>query len=887
MAIDNFDSPSGLIVMHAESTMHIKKIEISWKVCESVSSLKHEKSSKLMIEGQPCQDLANETIQVQINQEQWMQVMDTLRTKNLTYSVEIWIEYENVIRRPNSFGLIYASLSDNPQDYILYTKLAPSRARSLFPCFDEPRFEARFKLIAEVHNHAFVISNTLNKHVFDVHQSKKIIFFAKTDYINADQLIYVQGRFSIIKKTHRRSSISFKLIKFNDFDLHKWPVDILNGWAMDMYKKAFVDIENLLDFDRKSIARSVFTVAALPSAIGDELNGLSFVAKPIEWFVEGHKPNSSQKTSIMKEIVSQVARQWIGGNLRRASNYDIWLYDGLISWIVLRVVPHLYWSYDSELDFLSYLYFNVMDNDANELGSENIMDVDQQLHKYFSTPPQTNLTEFDDLSEGVVFDQIKKIKSYAIIRLIEDVCTKDKMLIVMRQLVQYSQKIFRTSDFLDLVRNICKWDAKDVVTSHLEARGFALITVDLDDSGQKIVLTREECRDDYTKPEANQVLVDRYLPVTLSIFNPESGKNFNSMLYFSGDTLRREIQLPPNVSDNFYVKVNLNYALYRVEYSDRLMERFFAPISFRGMIMDRDQVNIINDAYYLVKSGRKPSIYLIRLLRVLKYTSNEFILDIMIKSYLHLKFTYMHTAEEKLIDELANEIFINIFLRTNIVTGVEGWRVNRRNTVGFIYSLLINLGNHDVRRWSHQVSFEVPMGQLCKFDYIHQAAHLAYLVRCEAVACQLFFHDLIKAFEQQQFDHLIFVQATALSDKQDRLAEAWAVILKVSPQNAVLFIETAMLNEQGREFIRKDIINKVDVLQYIKPKTMRKVMQKLCLIDQLHYPCNDRDFLVRTIGQEFWDNLEDARAKRSKQQSMNLDELRTELDLTTSQMPIN
>lgn len=893
MKTKHFNSPHGVIVMHVEPSMIIKAIELEWKYNVRRVSKKQLESSdqaarrkpklednpgeRIEIGGNPCQDLLYETLEIPINQQQWTRSMDILKRyrDEIYHRFVVKIEFENVTKKGSGSGLMYLKQGDNPHRYLLYTHIEPGRARTFIPCFDEPRFQADFRLIVEASRskESLIVSNTRVGHIRHGIANPSLVHFIKTDLMNADQIVLVKGRIINDENFFPGTNTIFKFIRLD-------PSINQDIWPVEMYKRAFMTIVSILGFDRKHQRRSIFTVAALPLENIEELNGLSFVAKDSRWFSNASKLIEGQKVAQhIAQIVDQVARQWIGGNLRKASNYDTWLYEALVGHIVLESVPLLYNFYDTKMEFVSTIYSGALDDLKQNLDA-SIMDINQDILDYFSLQEQTDFSNYDQRSgEQVRFNRLRNIKAYGIIRLIKEVCGVEIFRLVIRQLEKFAYKVFRTSDFFKLIRSMCKWDPKDTVVSLLSIKGYPLIVADLDESGRKIKLTRSKYTLDYLDPTREvEDFSELYLPVTIIVKDYDTTViPFKTMVYFSGTETSCEVEIPAHISNNFYVKLNRNYSgFYRVAYSDILVDRFKEPLALPGMVNNYDQVNLINDALSMVKNGLKGAIYLIRLLRMLKYTPNEFILNIMISSYIYLKTLYNHSNVDKLINSIGNEIFIEIFRTTKDTSGVQMWNLERRHVLSFIYSLLINMNNKEVINWSHETSFEVPINDLVLLDPVHQGAHLAYLARCDFVACDLYFDDLINTFSPSLIDGQIFSRAMALSDKERRLKDAWEVIIRRSPNHAQTFIQTAMLNVEGLKFIRHHIIEMPDILKHITYNNLTQTIRRLCLIEVDDPMCN-KENIISKYGINSWDYIDSMKAKRARIQLLQLNELESEI----------
>lgn len=82
----------------------------------------------------------------------------------------------------------------NRNDEFLYTLLVPDRARTVFPCFDQPNLKATFTLNLEVPNEWKAVSNTYQTAEKRVENNRKVISFAPTEPLSTYLFSFVAGK---------------------------------------------------------------------------------------------------------------------------------------------------------------------------------------------------------------------------------------------------------------------------------------------------------------------------------------------------------------------------------------------------------------------------------------------------------------------------------------------------------------------------------------------------------------------------------------------------------------------------------------------------------------------------------------------------------------------
>lgn len=82
----------------------------------------------------------------------------------------------------------------NRNEEFLYTLLVPDRARTLFPCFDQPDLKARFTLSLEVPEEWQAVSNTYVLEGKPVAENRRMVHFAPTEPLSTYLFSFVAGK---------------------------------------------------------------------------------------------------------------------------------------------------------------------------------------------------------------------------------------------------------------------------------------------------------------------------------------------------------------------------------------------------------------------------------------------------------------------------------------------------------------------------------------------------------------------------------------------------------------------------------------------------------------------------------------------------------------------
>lgn len=128
----------------------------------------------------------------------------------------------------------------NRNDDYLYTLFVPDRARTCFPCFDQPDLKATFGLTLEVPGDWKVISNGILKGTI-LNEGRKICEFANSDKISTYLFSFTAGKFSFAEQEIDKKSAQFlyretdsakiKMSVDSIFQTHRNAINFLAKWT--------------------------------------------------------------------------------------------------------------------------------------------------------------------------------------------------------------------------------------------------------------------------------------------------------------------------------------------------------------------------------------------------------------------------------------------------------------------------------------------------------------------------------------------------------------------------------------------------------------------------------------------------------------------------------
>lgn len=277
--------------------------------------------------------------------------INIIRVNGLTANINF--EKEHLLLGPellqqglNSVEIIFsaASAALNRNDEYLYTLLVPDRARTVFPCFDQPDLKATFELKLEIPQTWNVIANGS---LIDttVVNDRKICFFKSSDKISTYLFAFAAGKFkSISSKTGKFNAqflyretdpLKLKLSMDSIFRGHTDAIDFLAAWTNIPYpfqKIGFVAIPDFQFGGMEHVGAVQYKSSTLfldDGATRDQFNGRANL------------------------ISHETAHMWFGDLVSINWFNDVWMKEVFANFMADKVMEKLTGTESFNLKFLS------------------------------------------------------------------------------------------------------------------------------------------------------------------------------------------------------------------------------------------------------------------------------------------------------------------------------------------------------------------------------------------------------------------------------------------------------------------------------------------------------------------------------------------------------
>ncbi len=246
-----------------------------------------------------------------------------------------------------TINFIAGDLSLNRNENYLYTLLVPDRARTLFPCFDQPDIKAVFdlKIIAPKNWNVLTSSPLISKkeeNSFTHYQ------FAKSDKMSTYLFSFIAGEF---ETASNKSDDILKQMLFRETNEEKIKAStdsifILHQLSMDFLEK----------YTNYSFPFKKLDIASIP---GYQYGGMEHVGaiqyKESSLFLDS-SATQNQKITRAKLIAHESAHMWFGNLVTMKWFDDVWLKEVFANFMADKIINPIFDDVDHNLKFLTSHY---------------------------------------------------------------------------------------------------------------------------------------------------------------------------------------------------------------------------------------------------------------------------------------------------------------------------------------------------------------------------------------------------------------------------------------------------------------------------------------------------------------------------------------------------
>ena len=234
----------------------------------------------------------------------------------------------------------------NRNEEFLYTLLVPDRARTLFPCFDQPNLKAAYTLTLEVPDHWVAVSNTAPNETF-LENKRKTIRFGTTEPLSTYLFSFVAGEFQQETQTRNGRSISL---------YHRETDPLKIAQTGIIFDQVYASLEWLEEYTGIPYPFAKYDFIILP---GFQYGGMEHTGATLyndrRMFL-GEHPTTGEQLSRMSLIAHETAHMWFGDYVTMDWFDDVWTKEVFANYFASQMIRPQFPGINHRLNDLRAFY---------------------------------------------------------------------------------------------------------------------------------------------------------------------------------------------------------------------------------------------------------------------------------------------------------------------------------------------------------------------------------------------------------------------------------------------------------------------------------------------------------------------------------------------------
>lgn len=251
--------------------------------------------------------------------------------------------------------------SINRNDEFLYTLLVPDRARTLFPCFDQPNLKAHFKLSLDIPEEWQAVSNTsiVEQHYL---QGRRHISFGTTEPLSTYLFSFVAG--DLDSRTYDDGT--------HRFTAYYRETDPRRLAQLDtIFAQVAASLEWLEEYTGIEYPFAKYDLIILP---GFQYGGMEHTGATLyndtQMFL-GEHPTLDEQLRRIELIAHETAHMWFGDYVTMAWFDDVWTKEVFANYFAARITEPLFPDINHRLNFMKNYVQRALSEDRT-LGTTSI-----------------------------------------------------------------------------------------------------------------------------------------------------------------------------------------------------------------------------------------------------------------------------------------------------------------------------------------------------------------------------------------------------------------------------------------------------------------------------------------------------------------------------------
>ena len=344
-------------------------------------------------------------------------------------------------------------------DWYVFTTFTPIEARRAFPCFDEPRYKARWELTLHVKQKSVALANTQEVSEREEPGGMKRVAFAPTAPLPSYLIAFAVGPFEIVEAGRAgKNRIPIRIVTPRGRAAEAAAARAATPQLLERLEE-YTGIPYPFDkLDQVALIAGAFGAIENPGLITYRQQVLL--------------ANSPRMRST---IAHELAHQWFGNLVTMPEWEDVWLSEGLATWMAGKMM-------DEEQP-------PVRRGVLAAAARDRIMKIDVALHTRVVREPMSSREQMRAVYGPLVYE-----KGAAALRMLETWLGEEPLRAGIRHyLTEHQFATATASDFAAAVGQAARRDVRAVLSGLLDQPGVPVVTAELHcDSGSPRMVLRQD-----------------------------------------------------------------------------------------------------------------------------------------------------------------------------------------------------------------------------------------------------------------------------------------------------------------------------------------------------------------------------------------------------------
>ena len=308
-----------------------------------------------------------EEVVIDFRELQNIRSVNSYEGKEIAYRAEsehIIIPREATHKGENRIKITFiaGNQSLNRNEEFLYTLLVPDRARTLFPCFDQPNLKASFTLSLTIPDGWCAVSNTAIRTSTTLNDNRQHIEFQATEPLSTYLFSFVAGKLSSQHYDDGKHRFTAYYRESDPKRLAQLPT---------IFEQVAASIEWLEEYTAVKYPFAKYDFIILP---GFQYGGMEHTGATLyndtQMFLSEH-PTPDEELRRIELIAHETAHMWFGDYVTMEWFDDVWTKEVFANYFAARITEPLFPDINHRLNFLKNFAGRSLAED-NTLGTTSI-----------------------------------------------------------------------------------------------------------------------------------------------------------------------------------------------------------------------------------------------------------------------------------------------------------------------------------------------------------------------------------------------------------------------------------------------------------------------------------------------------------------------------------